>query len=260
MFKKSTIICVFAFTMSLCFAGEKVEISLSDIITKPESFLNKTVTTVGTVDHVCKHGGKKMLIFASTPEESIHVNASDTVTIFNAEINGSDVLVTGIVKENKTTKAQVIKMMSEREEAVEKGNTKPAIEKGEGYGHGEGKAEGQAKVKGEHKEGCDHKAEGEKKTACASKTEGEKKAGCASKAEGEKKADCASKTEGEKKAGCDHNAEGADHKTAEKKEEKHLEKAVEVDPLAQILKDMDASGKDYISSYYIECIEFSVKK
>jgi len=182
MFKKSIIMVFSLLLTGIVFSGEteKVELKLSDLLASPAKYLNQTVSTEGTVDHVCKHGGKKMVIFASTPEEGLHVMASDTVPVFSAEINGSNVHVVGVFKENRITKAQVLEMLAEREAAEAKGNAKPSVEKGEGFGHGEGAGE--------------------------------------------------------------HHEEAA-------QPGKH-----------PLLVEMEASGKDYVSSYYIDCIEFNVVK
>ncbi|PIE01857.1 MAG: hypothetical protein CSA81_10130 [Acidobacteria bacterium] len=185
MFKKLTVCFALTTISSFMFAGESLEVSLKELISKPENYLNKVVKTVGTVDHVCKHGGKKMLVFADTPQESIHVMSSETVPVFEAEISGSDVTIIGTVKENRITKAQVLKMKAEREEAAAKENAKPSVKKGEGPGHGLGKHD------------HDH----------------------------------------------DHDHDGGHE-----------------DNLTKILKEMDASGKDYVSDYYIECIEYSVNQ
>lgn len=165
------------------FAGndEGVEVALADLISHPENYLGKVVKTTGTVDHVCKHGAKKLLIFADTPESSIHVVASDTVPVFDAEANGADVLVKGTVKENRITRAQVMKLIEDREQAEEKGNAKPSMSDGEGPGHGMGPGQ-------QHDHGT---------------------------------------------------TEGAQH---------------------PLLQEMDASGKDYVSEFYVQCIEYSIVK
>jgi len=177
MFKKSLIISiVFA---SISFAGEKepVSVELGKLLASPEAHLGQVIQTTGTVDHVCKHGGKKMLIFASNPEESIHVTASEKVPVFDAEANGSDVLIIGVVKENRITKAQVLKFIEEKELAEKKGNAKPSVSKGEGLGHGQEKHKEEASSCGDH----------------------------------------------------------------------------------PMLKEMEATGKDYVSDYYIECVSYNVK-
>ena len=179
MFKKS---CIFIFALVIAgFAGgeKNEEVALADLISSPEKYLDKTIQTVATVEHVCKHGSKKMLVFTGTPEQSIHVMGSDTVPVFDAGVNGSDIWLVGTVKENRITKAQVLKMISEEEAAKEKGNAKPSMVQGEGPGHGSGNP-----VQ-------------------------------------EKPAEC------------------GDH---------------------PLLKEMEASGKDYVSQYFIECLEYKLKK
>jgi hypothetical protein len=151
MRKLMTIALMLTTTLLLAQEGAK-EVDLGELLKNPVAFLNQEITTTGTVDHVCKHGGKKMVIFAATPEDSIHVMASDAVPVFNAELNGSDVWVHGVMEEERITKAEILKMIEEREAAAAKGNAKPSGEKGEGYGHGEGPGAGHDDHEGEHKD------------------------------------------------------------------------------------------------------------
>ena len=57
-------------------------------------FVDKEVKVVGIVDHVCKHGGKKLFLVNDNGE--VHVESDDR---FDDELIGSEVVVTGIVRE-----------------------------------------------------------------------------------------------------------------------------------------------------------------
>ena len=65
---------------------------------RAESLLDQKVQIEGLVVHVCKHGGKKMFIVGDDPEIRVKVDASDEVTVFSTELEGSTVVVQGIVQ------------------------------------------------------------------------------------------------------------------------------------------------------------------
>ena len=76
------------------------------LVLAPEVFQDKAgeiigqqVKMEGTVVHVCKHGGKKMFIMGSDPDKGIKINAPDDMAAFQPELEGSYVVVTGIVEE-----------------------------------------------------------------------------------------------------------------------------------------------------------------
>jgi len=60
-----------------------------------QNHVQQAVRTTGIVDHVCKHGGKKILLV--TDDYSLHVFAEER---FDDEIVGTEIEVTGIVNEN----------------------------------------------------------------------------------------------------------------------------------------------------------------
>lgn len=74
-------------------------------IISPEKFqdyaavnVGKDVEIKGMVIHVCKHGGKKMFIIGEDPEMRVKIDASDKVSFFKPELEGSTVVVTGTIQ------------------------------------------------------------------------------------------------------------------------------------------------------------------
>lgn len=59
----------------------------------------------GIVDHVCKHGGKKILL--ASDEGNLHINSE---VRFNEELMGSEVAFTGIVVEERIDESYCLKM------------------------------------------------------------------------------------------------------------------------------------------------------
>jgi hypothetical protein len=78
---------------------------MSNSVVTPENFqefaaqnIGKEVEIKGMVVHVCKHGGKKMFIVGEDPEKRVKINASEKVSVFEPEIEGSVVSVKGIIE------------------------------------------------------------------------------------------------------------------------------------------------------------------
>ena len=58
------------------------------------SLAGKEVKIQGTVDHVCKHGGKRLMLVGQNPDERIRVEAGDNPP-FDQELTGKTIEVTG---------------------------------------------------------------------------------------------------------------------------------------------------------------------
>mgnify|MGYP002635480770 CR=1 FL=1 len=74
---------------------EATAITTSEFATVASDMLDKTVSIEGTVMHVCKHGGKKMFI----NEDRVKVIASEKLAAFDQALEGSTIIVTGIIRE-----------------------------------------------------------------------------------------------------------------------------------------------------------------
>ncbi len=59
------------------------------------NYVNQTIHTTGIVDHVCKHGGKKILLV--TDDYSLHVLSEER---FDENLVGTEIVVTGILGED----------------------------------------------------------------------------------------------------------------------------------------------------------------
>lgn len=81
------------------------QLALENIQPQGAEFLGQEVKTQGMVDHVCRHGGKKILLVGDGVD--IHVFAEER---FDESITGKEIIVTGIVKEERTDEAVLLKM------------------------------------------------------------------------------------------------------------------------------------------------------
>ncbi|MCF6243399.1 MAG: hypothetical protein L3J74_18940 [Bacteroidales bacterium] len=84
---------------------EVPEIDIADFDAQAKNFVGKEVKVNGIVDHVCKHGGKKLLLVADSAD--IHVESKKR---FDDAIVGNEVVVIGKVKEFKVDEAYCLKM------------------------------------------------------------------------------------------------------------------------------------------------------
>lgn len=98
MIKKLLFVAVAITLLASCNTQNKEEVTVvtaAEFATVAENLIDQTVTIEGTVLHVCKHGGKKMFI----SDNKIKVIASELIASFDAELEGSDVMIKGIIRE-----------------------------------------------------------------------------------------------------------------------------------------------------------------
>lgn len=105
------------------YASETQIYKLDDLLKVAEEHLDQTVTVRGSVTHTCKHSGKRCFIVGDDPNVSMRVEAKGEIGGFNRELTGSELAITGILKERRLTK----EFIDQHEEAV---NEKKAKEDG----------------------------------------------------------------------------------------------------------------------------------
>ncbi len=134
------IILIFVLAFSVAFAANdnKVKIdslSVTEITENAENLIEKEVSIIGTVDHVCKHGGKKLFIFdENNPQKRFKIIAGKEIGAFKMELEGSEILVKGVIKETRVDEAFLdnweAKVMAKKTEVAH-----------EGHNHSNGKEE-----------------------------------------------------------------------------------------------------------------------
>jgi hypothetical protein len=125
-------------------AVETPTIALGDFDTKAAEFISKEIKVTGIVDHVCKHGGKKILLV--TDDGDAHVFSEER---FDEALMGSEIEVKGIVLEERIDEAYLLKM----EEDNIKSHSEGASNKEQFEAKKKHVAEYRAKMKAE---GVDH--------------------------------------------------------------------------------------------------------
>jgi len=91
------------------------EVSLVDLVERPADFVDQEIFVQGTVDHVCKHGGKRLFIMAENPEQRFKIEAGEPIGAFDVALEGSDVKVRGVVVENRIDDAYLDTMEADLE-------------------------------------------------------------------------------------------------------------------------------------------------
>ncbi len=82
----------------------KMILSIGEFNANADKYVDKEVEIKGIVDHVCKHGGKKILLVSD--DGDIHVFSKER---FNEDLVGSELIVKGKVIEKRIDEAYLLK-------------------------------------------------------------------------------------------------------------------------------------------------------
>ena len=88
------------------------ELALTDFDSLAENYVGKEVSVSGIVDHVCKHGGKKLLLVDG--DYNIHVFNDDR---FDEALSGSKITVQGIVEEERVDSVYLAEKLQHEQES-----------------------------------------------------------------------------------------------------------------------------------------------
>jgi len=121
------------------------EVALAQLMDSTNQFVGDTIRVAGTVDHVCKHGGKKMFLVGENPDHRIKVTAGTAIGSYSIDMEGSDVMVTAVLEEMRVDEAYLSNWEAELAEEVgaqqagdEHAEDEHEYAKGEGPGEGDG--------------------------------------------------------------------------------------------------------------------------
>lgn len=88
-------------------ASEVSVYKLDSLLKVADRLVDQTVTVRGFVTHTCKHSGKRCFIVGDDPNASFRVEAGGEIGGFNRELTGSELAITGIVRERRLTKEYI---------------------------------------------------------------------------------------------------------------------------------------------------------
>ena len=124
------------------------ELTVDQIMEKADEYVGKTVTAVGIIDHVCAHGGGKMFMVNAEGTSKLKIVPSGDLQAFTPEMEGTSLIVTGMLEEMRITKEYLDNWENE--------------EKKEHDGHGEGEHNHSGDSAQAHDGGHHNTAHGEK--------------------------------------------------------------------------------------------------
>ena len=104
--KQFLLFTVLSFALVSCSGnGKQAEVAqdktfeLDNLMLLADQKINDTLTVVGYVTHTCKHSGKKCFIVGESQGISMQILAGGEIESFDAELVGSKLSVTGVIKE-----------------------------------------------------------------------------------------------------------------------------------------------------------------
>ena len=118
---KQFILAVLAIAFFSCSGGRKqgeaiaTVFSVDSLFTVADQKLNDTIKVTGFVTHVCKHSGQKCFIVGESQKVSLLVLTGGEIETFPAELIGSKLVITGVLKEGEHVTHQQIE---EKENSV----------------------------------------------------------------------------------------------------------------------------------------------
>ena len=94
---------------------EVAVMTVDELLPQIDGLVGREVVVAGDVDHVCKHGGTKMVILGDSSD--IHIKATDESGNFRAdEVMDHRVIVTGVVDEFRVDEDYIAQKEAELEE------------------------------------------------------------------------------------------------------------------------------------------------
>ncbi len=119
---------------------EVAVLTVDDLLANISNMTGETVVVAGMVDHVCKHGGTKLVIYSADPENAIHVKATDESGNFRAdEVGGEFIEVAGVVDEFRVDEAFILEKEAKLADMIaENGDAKTEDVEEEEHHHGGG--------------------------------------------------------------------------------------------------------------------------
>jgi hypothetical protein len=103
---------------SVAVADEVTTIQMVDFDDKVGDYVGKTIRIKGTVDHICAHGGQKLFVVSEDSDARVKVTPDEEIAAFNAELEGDNIIIVGVVEEQKIDEAY----LREWEEEIKAGN------------------------------------------------------------------------------------------------------------------------------------------
>lgn len=100
-----------------CKSGHKSEITenqtVLQLLSHADELIGDEVAVSGMVSHVCSHAGRRCFIVDLDSDKSIRIEASDQIGSFSKELTGNEIVVKGILRENRLSATEIDEWESE---------------------------------------------------------------------------------------------------------------------------------------------------
>ncbi len=84
-----------------------------------EGMVGEEVKISGLVNHVCRHGGQRMFVIGEGEDSRMKITTSEDIAEFTVDLEGSEVVVTGIVEEERIDETYLTEWETEVKEGTE---------------------------------------------------------------------------------------------------------------------------------------------
>jgi hypothetical protein len=92
---------------------EVKQFNVEQLLANTSELVDKEIIVTGTVSHVCKMDGKKMFLFGNNPDSTVKITTGSNLASFDVALEGSEVIIHGIVKELRIDDAYIAQMESD---------------------------------------------------------------------------------------------------------------------------------------------------
>ncbi len=82
-------------------SSDATKLAINSFDSVAANFVEKAVIIEGTVSHTCKHGGKRMFLIDNADSINVEITAGKDISKFDESLEGKDVVVYGILKEER---------------------------------------------------------------------------------------------------------------------------------------------------------------
>jgi len=120
--KRLFLFTVVLFALFSCSGNNKqVEASaatfeLDKLLAVADRNVDSTLTVVGYVTHTCMHSGKKCFIVGESQKISLRIEAQGEIETFSADLVGSKLAITGVLKEEQWSEEDINEYETEMKE------------------------------------------------------------------------------------------------------------------------------------------------
>jgi hypothetical protein len=105
-------------------ADEIAILNIADFDNEAGNYVGKKVQLEGTVDHICKHGGQKLFLVSDKSDARIKVTPDEEIAAFNAELEGDNIVLVGIVEEQRIDEDYIREWEEEIKSGIDMGDDK----------------------------------------------------------------------------------------------------------------------------------------